>query len=227
MKVIVETLTCKYCGSEKVVKFGMFQNSQRWWCNDCKRKFADNDALPRMKTPIEQVATALSMYYEGMSLAKIRRHLDQMHNNNPSDSTIYAWIKKFSKQAVDETDTDIPDVGDTWVADETVLKIGGQKAWLFDILDAKSRYLLATHLSLSRRIPDVEMVMRKAIRRTGGQIPRFILTDRMNAYPEGIEFAFENRVKHIQVAGITAEINNNLVERFHGTLKSRTKIMRV
>ncbi len=111
MRVIVETLRCKYCGGENVVKYGTFRGAQRWWCNKCKRKFSDNDALPKMKTPIEQVASALSMYYEGMSLAKVRRHLEQMYNNSPSDSTIYAWIKKFSKQAIDETDGDIPDVG--------------------------------------------------------------------------------------------------------------------
>lgn len=100
------------------------------------------------------------------------------------------------------------------------------KAWLFDIIDEKTRYLLATHLTLSRRKPDVEMVMRKAIKKAGGQIPKFVLTDQMNAYPDGIEFAFENRVTHIPVAGLTAELNTNLIERWHGTLKSRTKVMR-
>ena len=31
-------------------------------CKDCKRKFADNDALPNMQTPIEQVGASIGMY---------------------------------------------------------------------------------------------------------------------------------------------------------------------
>jgi transposase-like protein len=33
------------------VKYGTFQGMQRYFCKDCRRKFADNDSLPGMKTP--------------------------------------------------------------------------------------------------------------------------------------------------------------------------------
>lgn len=80
---------CKYCGSTNIVRYGRANAVQYWWCKDCKRKFADNDALPEMKTPMMQVASALSMYYRGMSIDEIRGHLDQQYNNCPSSSTIY------------------------------------------------------------------------------------------------------------------------------------------
>jgi len=54
---------CKFCGSRRIVRYGHWQNMQRWWCKDCKRKFADNDAPPKMKTPTVQIASALSMFY--------------------------------------------------------------------------------------------------------------------------------------------------------------------
>ncbi|MFC2033484.1 hypothetical protein ACFLUB_03075 [Chloroflexota bacterium] len=92
-------LRCKFCGSPHIIRYGHYRNMQRWWCKDCQRKFADNDALPDMRTPYEQVASTLSMYYEGMSLNAIRRHLNQMHQNYPSDSTVYEWIVRFSEQA--------------------------------------------------------------------------------------------------------------------------------
>ena len=58
MKVIIETLHCKYCGSDKIVKFGTFRGAQRWWCNTCKRKFADNDAcLFRSNRPLISLQT--------------------------------------------------------------------------------------------------------------------------------------------------------------------------
>ena len=33
-------------------------------------------------------------------------------------------------------------------------------------------------------------------------------------------------VCHIQSRGFTKSLNTNLIERFHGTLKARTKVMR-
>ena len=99
---VVKTIPeqCKYCGSRQIVRYGHYRGIQRWWCKDCKRKFVHNEALPRMKTPIIQVASALSMFYEGMSLHGIRRNLEQTYRSYPSNSTIYEWVIRFTKQAV-------------------------------------------------------------------------------------------------------------------------------
>ena len=86
---------CKHCGSWHIVKYGKFRGIQYWWCKDCKRKFVDNEALPKMKTPIIQIASALSMFYEGMSLHGIRRNLDQFRHHFKSDKE-EAWGGKAS-----------------------------------------------------------------------------------------------------------------------------------
>jgi hypothetical protein len=44
-------IACKYCGSKNVIRYGHFRGIQRFWCNDCQRKSADNDTLPNMQTP--------------------------------------------------------------------------------------------------------------------------------------------------------------------------------
>ncbi len=62
---------CKYCGSEGVVKFGTYKGVQRYWYKVCKRKFKADDTLFHMKTPANQVSSALNMYYEGMSIKAI------------------------------------------------------------------------------------------------------------------------------------------------------------
>ncbi len=54
MKMVdIETkaIRCKYCGSLDVVKFGTYKGVQRWWCKDCKRKFAGIDTIPKMQLP--------------------------------------------------------------------------------------------------------------------------------------------------------------------------------
>ena len=216
---------CKFCGSKRIVRYEHYRQVQRWWCKDCKRKFVDNDALPKMKTPIIQVASALSMFYEGMSLNGIRRHLEQTYRNYPSDSTVYEWIVRFTKVAVAAAKGYKAQVGDTWVADETVLKIEGQNLWFWDILDSQSRFLLASHISLARTIRDARTLVERAADRAG-KTPEVIITDKLAAYLDGIELAFGAETKHIPAKRLTARPGTQLIERFHGSLKARTKVMR-
>lgn len=222
----IEMPKCKYCGSPEVVKFGTYHGSQRWWCKDCKRKFVDADTLPKMKTPIPTIASALSCYYGGMSLDEVARHLEQHHGISLTDAGVYNWIVRFTKDAVRLTKGYVPNVGKVWVADETVLKIGGKNVWFWDIVDAKTRYLLSSHISPKRTIRDAEAVMRKALKRAGNVNPDIIITDKLSAYIDGIENVFGADAKHIRIKGIDALFNTNLIERFHGTLKQRTKVMR-
>lgn len=225
MKIEVVDFRCKYCNSANIIKYGKFRGIQRYFCNDCKRKFADNDALPNMKTSTDQVGAALNMYYEGMSLNAIRRHLDQTHNNLPSDSTVYEWIERFSKEAINEAKNHKPNVGDLWVADETVLKIDGKNVWFWDIIDAQTRFLLASHVSVNRGTREAKALMEKAQARAS-KTPKVVLTDKLAAYVDGIEQAFGADSKHIQSKPFSVKDSTNLIERFHGTLKDRTKVMR-
>ena len=218
-------IICKHCGSHNVIRYGTYNGQQRFLCKDCNRKFADNDALPDMQTPIEQVGAAVSMFYEGQSLNSITRLLTQIYGSYPSDSTIYRWVSRFTKRAVKELKEYKPDVGSIWVADETVLKIDGKNVWFWDIIDAKTRYLIATHISRTRMTKDAHTLMKKAYDTTG-KIPRVIYTDKLRAYLDGIELMFGADTKHRQGGPFDVEANTNLIERFHGTLKARTKIMR-
>jgi transposase-like protein len=222
---VIEDLTCKFCGSKNVVRYGRHGDIQYWWCKDCNRKFADNAALPKMQTPVEQIAAALSMYYGGMSINGIRRHLEQQFENRPSDSTVYGWITRFSKVAIDNAKGYQPTVGDTWVADETVLKIGGKNVWFWDIIDSKTRYLLASYMSIGRTTRDAYNLMMRAAE-IAGKAPKDVITDKLQAYLDGIELAFGAETKHIQAKGLTSKVNTNLIERFHGTLKDRLNVMR-
>lgn len=40
-----EIISCKYCQSPDVVKFGKYNNVQYYWCKDCKRKFSGLEIL--------------------------------------------------------------------------------------------------------------------------------------------------------------------------------------
>lgn len=219
-------VTCKYCGSKNVVKNGKKGYTQLYLCRDCGHTFVDNDALPGMRFPSTQIASAVSMFYDGLSIDAIRRQLQSMYNIYPSDSTVYEWIIKFTKAAVEEAVISDITVGDTWIADETVLKMDeGKDVWFWDIIDDKTRFLLASYLSLNRTTASAKILMEKAAERAG-KVPKVVITDKLAAYLDGIEKSFGSETEHIQSRGFKIQPNTNLIERFHGTLKARTKVMR-
>ncbi len=217
--------TCKHCGSEAVNKYGTRNGVQRYWCKVCKRKFIDKDTLTKMRTPVNVIASAVGMYYGGMPLDSIQRQIEQDHDTRMSESGIYYWVVRFSKDAVLKAREFRPRVGNTWIADETVIKSGGKNIWFWDIIDADTRYLLATHISDTRTTKDAQTLMEKAAK-AAGKIPKSVVTDRLKAYIDGIELTFGSETKHIQSKPFEEGNLNNLIERFHGTLKDRTKVVR-
>lgn len=223
--VLAEDFKCKYCGSKNLWLYGKYKDSQRFYCRDCKRKFAGNFALPKMRSPVNHVGDALQSYFSGMSLNEIRQNIEQQHNYSPSVSTIYRWLDRFIKEAEYKVRDTKPNVGDVWIADETVIKINRKKYWLFDCIDAKTRFLLASHLSPNRGTREARTLMEKATERAG-KTPRVVMTDKLAAYLDGIELAFGADAEHKQGSPFDVQTNTNLIERFQGTLKDRTKVLR-
>lgn len=221
------SVTCKFCGSKNVVRNGVRAgNIQYYLCRDCKRAFAGNNALEGMKYPPDQIALAVSLFYDGLSIDKIRRQLDSQFHVYPSDSTVYEWIVRYSKIAVDKTKSTHITVGNYWVGDETVLKLDKDiNGWFWDIIDDDTRFLLASHMSLTRTTQDARTLMERALERAG-KMPKIIFTDQLRAYLDGIELTFGSHTKHINGNPFDIQYNTNKIERFHGTLKSRTEIMR-
>lgn len=217
---------CKFCGSMNIVRNGTRRGTQYWLCRNCGRGFVDNDALPKMKYPIKAVASAVYQYYAGLSLNEIRRHVDQQYNFLPSDSAIYSWVTRFSKTAIDEAGKHTPKVGNTWVADETMLDVGGVKLWLIDIIDLDTRYLLATRLSKTRDKKDIALLLRQAYLKAGKVAPKRILTDGWKVYPDAVDLVFGSETRHIVSKPFVEVDSTNVIERFQGTLKDRTKVMR-
>jgi len=178
-----------------------------------------------MKTPSGQIALALSMYYEGMSLSTVRKYLEKMHHIYPSDSTVYEWITRFSKAAIRKTNNYQPVVGDEWIADETTLMVGSNEIWLWDMICSSTRFLLATHIAKTRTTADSRILMEKATERSG-KIPNVIITDKLEPFLDGTELKFGASTKHIiKSKEFTVQQNPGLVERFHYSLNNRTKVM--
>ena len=222
MEMVSPEVTCPYCDGTGISKFGTYKGVQRYWCKVCRRKFKADDTLFHMKTPTNQVSSAINAYYEGMPIKAVRRHLHQEHGNMPSTATIYEWIQKYTQYATDSVKGYRPNVGDTWIADETVIELDGQNVWLWDIIDDKTRYLLATRLSRSRTTRDAQILIDRAVK-TAGKEPKVVITDKLASY---LDVSYGKGTEHRQGRPFAIEDNTQKIERFHGTLKQRTKTMR-
>lgn len=217
-------IKCPYCNKDGVLKYGKYKGVQRYWCKKCKRKFKADDTLFHGKTPANQVASALNMYYEGMSIKAVRAHLEQEYGNTPSTSTIYEWIIKYTRYITGSIKDCRPKVGDTWVANETVLEINGQNVWFWDIIDEKTCYLLASRISRNRTIQDIQIIMEQACN-LAGKVPKTIITEKLHSYLDVIKSDFKGKSEHGQSGPFNLGNNSNLIELCRSTLKQRSKVM--
>lgn len=221
-EIYTVTIHCKLCSSPDVIRFGTHKNVQRYYCKDCHHKFAGNGALPFMRISTDIMGSALNAYYEGMPYAAIRRHLKQAYNYQPSNSTIYDWVLYFTQVAIDKAKGYKTNTGEIWVADETVSRIGGWYTRFWDIIDDKTRFLLASHIPHTGTTKDAETLMGSALERSRLR-PTFYLTDKLQAYLQGVKgFTMEHYRSH----GFNSKVNASFIKRFHGNLEDRTKVMK-
>lgn len=226
-EIITSAITCKNCHSTHVVKFGTYRGNQRYLCRDCNRKFKADDSLFKGKVSASDISSAMLEYYSGLSVNDIRKRILQEKGYKPSPATVYQWIDKFTSKANDYYAQFQPKVGDTWIADETVLHIHNQDIWLWDIIDEDTRFLLATKLSYTRNISDARTLFELAYKRAG-KAPKVILTDKLRAYPEAVDSVFGAGTVHIQSNPFVKDNEGEAtraIERWHETLKERTKVI--
>jgi putative transposase len=221
-----EIVKCPHCDSEAIVKYGSYKGIPRYWCKVCKRKFRYGDKQFKMKSLTEQVATALHDYYDGgSSVRAIGRHKLAETGKTSSTATIYEWIQKYTQYITDSIKNCHPKVGNEWIADETIVKVGGQNLWLWDIIDTKTRYLLASRLSQSRTIRDAQFLIDRAVK-TAGFEPKVVVPDKLKSY---LDVRYGKDTEHRQGSPFrfkeTGE-STSQIERWHGTVKARTKVMR-
>ena len=167
------------------------------------------------------------MYYDGMSYKRVAETLATVHQiPEPSKKTVYGWVQFYSQRAADALNKYKPKSGGQWVADEMVVDVGGHKYWLWNVMDAKSRFVLATHLSKNRNALEASIAMRKA-KDKAATLPKWIKTDKLPSYGVAINRVFGgDMVGHMRSEGIAGTVNNNMSERLQGTFRARTEVMR-
>lgn len=229
---------CKFCASENIVKRGFRSTErgkvQRFFCKDCKRFFIVDDGFEKMKATPETVTVALDLYFKGISMRAIVDHLKQFYNVEVSHVAVYKWIRKYVQILKTYADQLVPRVSGIWHSDEMALNIRNldnheNLRWAWNVIDNESRFWLATQITEKREITDARKVLAQASSLSKTR-PMAVVTDGLRAYQDAIPKEFYTmkapRTEHVRIPNIRDRSNNNMVERLHGTIRQRNKVMR-
>ena len=223
-------MMCKYCDSEKVVKNGKLRGKQTYLCKGCGHRIVNPKSFPDMRTESRVIATAIDLYFEGLSVRKVQNQLHKIFGVQSSQVSVWNWIMKYSKLVSEFVETLKPQVLGIYKVDETAIKCRGVGAWFWEIIDEQTKFLVASHLSKSRPTKEAIKLFEKAVK-IAKKKPVSIYVDGLPAYIKAYNKVFrtirkDTRPEFIRRVGLRAVNSNNTVERLHGTLKDRIKPMR-
>jgi len=232
-KDVVEAVECKFCGSTRIIRRGKRETRNgakpQYQCKTCGRWFVQNGGFEKARYDPKIVALGLDLYFSGLSLRKIVRHLHQFYGVEVTHVAIYGWIQKYMKIVSDYLRKFRPVTSGVLHADEMKVKVGGEWLWLWNALDNQTRYLVSNNITHGREIKDARAILAKA-KTVMGDNPSVLVTDGMQSYNEAYKKEYwtlrNPRTVHLRKVGFKGIVTNNRVERLHGTVREREKIMR-
>ncbi len=223
---------CPFCQAKEVIRWGFRYNhitkKRRYKCNKCKKLFVVDDGFWKSKKQREFITQCIDLYVNGMSLRKVKTHIGQFSETTISHTAIAKWLKRYAILVKDFTDKLPIETSGVYHADEIFVKCNGEENYYWDVIDAHTRFLVATHYSDRRNYQNAKILFLKAKSRTDR--PKVIHTDGWRAYQKAFRKVFWNRYKENKVDYIRIveeeDTRNNIVERIQGTIRERVKVMR-
>jgi transposase-like protein len=232
-------ILCPYCNGQNIIKRGSRKTAfgfiQRYGCKSCGHRFAVNKGFRNMKHDPKIITLTLDLFFKGVSLRKIADHLTQFYGVAVCQTTPMRWIRKYIKLLAQYAEKYKAETGRVWHSDETTIfikKEGEQRyyQWIWNIMDSRTRYLLACQVTETRFMKDAQKALHTAKERTARR-PDVIVTDGLQAYNDAVKREFYEpgafiRNPHLRLKDFETKPNNNILERLNGTFREKTKVMR-
>ena len=229
----IENLTeCIFCGSQNIVKDGVRKNKrgdiQKFYCRDCKHYFTFNIGFERMKHNPQAITSAMQLYFSGESLRNTQKSL-RLLGVEVSHKTVFMWIKKYVGLMQTYVEKIVPNVSDTWRADELYVKIKGDMKYLFALMDDETRFWIAQEVAETKHQHDARRLFKMG-ERLMGKKPMTLITDGLPTYHDAYKKEWRTlaypRTEHIRHITIRGDRNNNKMERLNGEIRDRERTMR-
>ncbi len=231
--------SCKKCGSTRLIKRGQKTTKlgakAQYECKACGHWFLENGShLPRARIDERLQGMAVDLYYSGFSVRKIKRFLQDYYRVRVSHVSIYKWLRKYGRLVSEYTKQFKPTLSGVWNADEMMVKASheantpnqGRWFWCWNVLDNQTRFLLANRLTRGRTFLEARAAFHEA-RLIAKEAPSVVVTDALRSY----EGAYVENIKELQKIVHLSRSSirsgrNARIERFHGSVREREKVMR-
>ena len=229
---------CPRCHSTTIKKIGFRKlkggtRRQKYQCKQCSRKFIlGENGFSKVSSDPKIISEALNLIMSGMSYRSIARHIHSTHHIKISHVSVLNWMRKYTQLIKEYVESLYPELSDVWSVDEMVLNVkdtekmgNGFYDWLWNAVDPKTRFVIATEVSKRREIKDARKIIangKKAVSRN----PNYVLTDSLASYMEAIREEFENRVAHVKTKSLKDGFVNRPVERYHNEIREKLKARR-
>ena len=186
-----------------------------------------------MRTPLVDIALAMELYHDGVSIRKTRRLLRKAGRIPRHHSTVLRWLTKYPGVVQPFLDQFPGKMSPVWSADETAVwcrRGDGPlvQHWLWLCMDKGTRYVLASQLTDKRRTLHRATALFKQAQGRSQWRPKVIQTDGLQAYPRGVRKVFWHPLPRLRVEHerVKAMGSNALMERVNQTYKERYKVKR-
>lgn len=230
-------IKCPHCKSVETTKRGFKiteakGKQQFYYCKSCGKRFLIRDAFFRMRNTSKKITLCIDLFYRGVSTRKIQAHLHAFYPHNSCYSSIYRWVIKYSNMMSNYAESLPLRVGSELQMDEVEYKRLGKENWFIDSIDTTTRFIVVSELVNHREERGIRNLLKKAKAKTGNQI-EVVTTDGFNMYVNSVKYGFGynlskhdyNIVHNVVNASRTGKFNYP-IERFHNSLRERTKTMR-
>ena len=227
MAVTEPLVTCRFCHSTDCTERGMRNNKNgtvpRYRCGRCKRRFTHNPGFVGRHHPPEVITDALQAYAAGLSTNRISDGLAK-RGISVSASTVWRWASAYGK-LLENFQMTCMVTGYTWHADEIYSKVRGRPMWMFGVMDAETRLIIAHEIVPHKIGYDAAGLFEAAIE-AAGKRPDVLITDGLAGFKTGYRKTMYTRAMprtiHMADTGIRdRHPANNTYERFNGEIRDR------
>ena len=161
----------------------------------------------RNRTKIKDIAYALHLYFDGLSLRNTSKALSRFVHR--SHTAIRDWIQKYKPERLFFRETKISE----FVVDETQIKVGSEFIWLWVAIESETKSIVATSISKERNMFVAEKFL-SSIVKENSKHP--VSTDGGTWYPQACKFL---KLEH----HVHSTYEKSIIERTIQYIKDRTE----
>ncbi len=131
----------------------------------------------------------MDLYMKGVSYRSIADNLKQIYGIEVSYITVMNWVNTYFSRIAQFAKSMKPQARDCWLADKQFIK--GNRQCVLNVLDNKTRFLLASNASKTKTCDYARRTFKRA-KKTAGKKAKTVIADSSFNYSKAVKNEFAN-----------------------------------